>query len=172
MNRRRGVKPHDTALACSVHRTHHSKAEKLASSHELRSKIMRAVRRERTTPERAVAEFLGNNGVRFRTNVRNLPGTPDLANKKRRFAVYVHGCFWHRHPGCRKASTPKSNVEFWRVKFLQNVERDRRKYLELRKLGFEVVVVWECETREAARMTHKLKSVLERSYKLTPRYDR
>jgi DNA mismatch endonuclease (patch repair protein) len=121
---------------------------------------MRAVRREKTTPELAVARFLGAHGVRFRTNVRSLPGSPDLANKSRRFAVYVHGCFWHRHSGCSRATTPKNNAEFWRTKFEQNVARDRRKEQALRDLGFEVAVVWECETRDEGQLWRTLAGVL------------
>lgn len=123
---------------------------------------MRAVPRERTTPELAVARFLRSRGLRFRTNVRSLPGSPDLANKTRKFAVYVHGCFWHRHSGCKKATTPKDNAEFWRTKFDENVARDRRKERALRNLGFEVVVVWECEAADDARLIHALRPILRR----------
>lgn len=130
---------------------------------ELRSRIMRAVRRERTTPELAVARYLRARGVRFRTNVRSLPGSPDLANKTRKLAVYVHGCFWHRHPGCKKATTPKDNADFWRTKFEQNVARDRRKEEALRELGFEVAVVWECESGDEKRLDRALRKVLRRA---------
>lgn len=126
-----------------------------------RSRIMRSVRREKTKPELAVARFLGSRGVRFGTNVRSLPGSPDLANKSRRFAVYVHGCFWHRHPGCRKATTPKQNAAFWATKFAQNVARDRVKEQALRDLGFEVAVVWECETTDDATLGRALRKILE-----------
>lgn len=135
---------------------------------ELRSRIMRAVRRERTTPELAVARFLRARGVRFRTNVRSLPGSPDLANKRKRFAIYVHGCFWHRHTGCKKTTTPKSNADFWRTKFEQNVARDRRKEEALRDLGFEVAVVWECEAGDEKRLGHALRKVLRRANDPSP----
>lgn len=128
-----------------------------------RSRIMRAVRQEKTKPELAVARFLRARGVRFRMNVRSLPGSPDLANKSRGFAVYVHGCFWHRHPGCGRATTPKNNAEFWRTKFEQNVARDQRKERALRGLGFEVAVVWECETHDDGLLSRALEGVLERA---------
>ena len=114
----------------------------------VRSRIMRSVRRERTDPEEAVAAALRRAGVRFRRNVRSLPGSPDLANKRRRFAVYVHGCFWHRHPGCPRATTPKANAKFWRTKFASNVERDARKEQALRALGYDVEVIWECQAKD------------------------
>ena len=132
----------------------------------VRSRIMRSVRRERTSPELAVARFLRSKGVRFRTNVPSLPGSPDLANKKRRFAVYVHGCFWHRHSGCKKATTPKDNAEFWKRKFEQNVARDRRKEAALRDLGFEVAVVWECEVADEDRLRYALRNVLRRAFSM------
>lgn len=130
---------------------------------DLRSRIMRAVRRERTTPELVVAQFLRARGVRFRTNVRSLPGSPDLANKTRKLAVYVHGCFWHRHPGCKKGTTPKDNAEFWRTKFEQNVARDSRKEGALRELGYEVAVVWECEVADEKRLDRALRKLVRRA---------
>jgi DNA mismatch endonuclease (patch repair protein) len=116
---------------------------------ELRSQIMRSVRQERTGPEDAVAAAIVRAGIRFRRNGRSLPGSPDLANKTRRFAIFVHGCFWHRHPGCPKATTPKTNIEFWLNKFLANLERDSRKEESLRAIGYNVQVIWECETQDA-----------------------
>ena len=129
----------------------------------MRSHIMRSVPRERTEPELVVGKFLSTHGIRFRSNARSLPGTPDIANKSRKFAVYVHGCFWHRHRGCRRATTPKDNAEFWLNKFQQNVERDARKESELRSLGFEVAVVWECEVYDEKRLSRALARVLKRA---------
>lgn len=86
-------------------------------------------------------------GIRFRTNCADLPGSPDLSNRRRRIAVFVHGCYWHHHTGCKYATVPKRNRAFWLAKLEANKRRDRRKARELRKLGFKVVTVWECETR-------------------------
>ena len=116
---------------------------------ELRSHIMRLVHQEQTGPESAVAAATVRAGIRFRRNVRSLPGSTDLANKTRRFAIFVYGCFWHRHPGFRKATTPKTNVEFWLNKFLANIKRDSRKEESLRAIGYNVQVIWECETQDA-----------------------
>jgi len=130
---------------------------------ETRSRIMRAVPRERTTPELEVARFLRAKGLQFRTNVRSLPGSPDLANKTKRFAIYVHGCFWHRHAACKKTTTPKDNAEFWRKKFEQNIARDRRNEEALRELGFEVAVVWECEVHDKPRLDTALRKIIRRA---------
>lgn len=82
-------------------------------------------------------------GYRFRVNIKGLPGSPDVAFTGRRKAVFVHGCFWHRHPGCRYASEPKTRKEFWKAKFIANIERDIRKKKELEELGWATNTVWE-----------------------------
>lgn len=110
-----------------------------------RSASMRRVRQRDTPAEMAVRRALHSLGARFRVNVRGLPGSPDIANRSRKKAVFVHGCFWHRHPGCRRATTPRKNEDFWIAKFEANVDRDRRKASELRDLGYDVLTVWECE---------------------------
>jgi DNA mismatch endonuclease (patch repair protein) len=96
-------------------------------------------------PERLVRSALHRVGYRFRLHRKNLPGKPDIVLPKHRTVVFVHGCFWHRHKGCRCAYTPKSRVAFWSAKFESNVERDRRNAREHRRLGWKVVTVWECE---------------------------
>ena len=105
-----------------------------------------------TTPERAVRSALHRLGFRFRLHVRGLPGSPDIVLPKHRTVVFVHGCFWHRHPRCRHAATPKSRVAFWREKFAGNVRRDQRNFAALRRLGWRVVTVWECQTHESTRL--------------------
>ena len=89
-------------------------------------------------------------GLRFRLHRRDLPGTPDLVFPRYRVVVFVHGCFWHRHEGCRKSGMPKTHVEYWRRKFARNVERERQQVRKLTELGWSVYVVWECETKDAA----------------------
>lgn len=88
-------------------------------------------------------------GIGYRLQARDLPGRPDIVMRGARIAIFVHGCFWHRHPGCRHASTPKSSVAFWHDKFRANVARDRRSIDRLLASGWRVGVVWECETRGA-----------------------
>jgi len=116
---------------------------------------MKRVKRERTAPEEAVAAILREMGIRTRRNVKSLPGSPDFANKARHFAIFVNGCFWHGHAGCRLATIPKSNSEFWREKLTANRLRDARKVRALRKQGFAVTTLWECQSM--ARMVAQLR---------------
>jgi DNA mismatch endonuclease (patch repair protein) len=111
-----------------------------------RQALMRRVRRAGTPAEKAVASLCRDLGLRYRLNVRSLPGSPDLANKKGGWAIFVHGCFWHRHPGCAKATMPKRNAKFWREKFEANSRRDEIKIAALEAAGYHVAIVWECET--------------------------
>lgn len=119
---------------------------------EARSRNMAKIRGRDTGPEMLVRRAAHALGLRFRLHRRDLPGTPDLVFPGRRIALFVHGCFWHRHPGCRMAYSPKSRVDFWQTKFDGNVERDARKQRELAEAGWTAVVIWECETRDQARL--------------------
>lgn len=100
-------------------------------------------------------------GKRYRRNVKSLPGSPDLANKSRKWAVFANGCFWHHHAGCRLATVPSRNVRFWRRKFAENRERDARKIAQLRQLGLQVVVVWQCELKDRDRLVQRLSNLGE-----------
>ena len=122
-----------------------------------RSDIMRAVKRAHTKPEIIVRKALHALGLRFRLHRRDLPGSPDIVLPRFRTVVFVHGCFWHRHPGCRHATTPKSRQEYWLPKFEANVERDARKEAQLRELGWRVAVIWECETKSLAALEARLR---------------
>lgn len=124
---------------------------------------MRAVRTEGTAPELLVRKILSDLGVAYRLNVRSLPGTPDLANKSKEFAIFVHGCFWHRHEGCPLSTTPASNVAFWSEKFRGNVVRDRLAIEKCGERNMAVLVVWECETRHADLCRAKIVSFLNRA---------
>lgn len=130
-----------------------------------RSRIMRAVRQAHTGPELIVRKLLHGLGLRFRLQQRCLPGTPDIVLPKHRTAVFVHGCFWHRHAGCSKTTTPKTRTEFWREKFDRNVLRDREMELSLINAGWRVLTVWECETR----LPEKLKGRLRYEFELDRR---
>jgi DNA mismatch endonuclease, patch repair protein len=127
-----------------------------------RSALMRRVRQRGTKAEDEVAAVLRDLGIRFRRNVRSLPGSPDLANKSRKWAVFVNGCFWHRHQGCVRTTTPTRNRAFWLAKFAANTVRDKAKTMLLRSMGFKVVVVWECETADGARLRRRLGKLGER----------
>lgn len=123
-----------------------------------RSDIMRAVPRRNTMPEIVVRRLLHQLGLRFRLHRKDLPGTPDVVLPKYRTALFIHGCFWHRHPECRFSTSPKTNKAFWEAKFAANVERDARKTRELEALGWRALVVWSCETRELDRLAARLGS--------------
>lgn len=110
-----------------------------------RSKRMSRIRGKDTKPELALRKVLHGLGFRYRLNVPNLPGKPDIVFPRYKTVVFVHGCFWHRHPGCKIATTPKSNTEFWIQKFEKNKERDARARKALEESGWRVLVVWECE---------------------------
>ena len=109
-----------------------------------RSERMSRIHSKNTLPELTLRRLLHSLGYRYRLDVRELPGRPDIVLPKHRAAIFVHGCFWHRHKGCKIASTPKSNTSFWLEKFSRNVERDARVTRKLRRLGWRVFIVWEC----------------------------
>jgi len=119
---------------------------------------MARIRQKGTRIEAAVASALRDLGLHYRKNVRKLPGSPDFANKSKRWAVFVHGCFWHHHRGCHRATVPKSNRRFWLNKFRDNKRRDARSVRLLRREGYRVVVVWECQVHQ---IRGKLTKILE-----------
>lgn len=116
-----------------------------------RSQRMARIRSSNTSPELALRRELHSLGLRFTLNNRKLPGKPDLVFPRHRAIVFVHGCFWHRHPGCNIATTPKSNTPFWQEKFDRNVARDSRVAAELTQLGWRVFVAWECGVQSGVR---------------------
>ncbi len=117
-------------------------------SPEARSMNMSHIRGKDTKLELKVRKYLFHNGFRYRKNVRTLPGAPDIVLKKYKSVIFVHGCYWHRHQYCKLATTPKSNVEFWQKKFAANIANDEKHYSELEKLGWNVIVIWECEIKK------------------------
>ena len=125
---------------------------------EYRSDLMKRVRQTGTAPELAVRGILAEIGVRYRLNVRGLPGRPDIANKARRKAIFVHGCFWHFHKECGRGKIPERNKDFWAEKLRANRRRDRKKVEALERLGFDVLVIWECELSSPALLKRQLES--------------
>lgn len=113
-----------------------------------RSEMMAGIKGKDTKPEMAVRGFLHRNGFRYRLHKTGIPGKPDLVLAKHRACIFVHGCYWHRHPGCRLAYTPKSQVEKWNRKFSENVARDKRQRKELLETRWRVAVIWECAIRD------------------------
>lgn len=117
-------------------------------STEKRSSMMGRIRGRDTQAELLVRSYLHRAGLRFKTNDRSLPGSPDLVFPKYRCVIFVHGCFWHRHPGCRFATTPASRVEFWNSKFAANMARDKKAEASLLALGWRPLTIWECEVHD------------------------
>ncbi|WHS59662.1 MULTISPECIES: very short patch repair endonuclease [unclassified Pseudomonas] len=128
---------------------------------ETRSRMMAAITGKNTQPELALRRFLHANGYRFRLHRKDLPGKPDIVIPKLRTCIFVHGCFWHRHAGCRYATTPKTRSEFWAAKFSRNVERDLENVYALRSLGWRVITVWECEIKRGSECLSQLHHALK-----------
>lgn len=132
------------------------------------SRIMKAVGQKDTRPEMITRRSLHALGYRFRLHRRDLPGSPDIVLPKHRTTIFVHGCFWHRHEGCAKATVPKTRRAFWEDKFEANKVRDRKAIVALQDLGWNVQVVWECQTRNVCELETSLNRMLrfrkQRSY--------
>lgn len=120
---------------------------------------MGRIRQKGTAPELLVRKACSELGLHYRTRNRDLPGSPDLANRTHRWALFVNGCYWHHHKGCPKATTPKSNAEFWLAKFARNQQRDIAARHALRRFGYYVVTVWQCEAEVASKLAHRLRKL-------------
>ena len=118
---------------------------------ETRSYNMSRIKGRKTKPEEIIAKYLFSQGFRYRRNVKKLPGTPDIVLKKYKTVIFVNGCFWHMHEGCKYFVWPKDNSEFWKTKLLANKERDEKEKKEIEELGWKVIVVWECQLKKAER---------------------
>ena len=123
---------------------------------------MKLVRQRNTAPELAVRQLLWALGLRYRTNVRSLPGSPDLANVSQGWALFVHGCFWHSHTGFRLATVPKKNRAWWVEKLNGNKKRDARKRRLLRERGLKVITVWQCQLARPVQLERRLSRELPR----------
>ena len=126
-----------------------------------RAALMRRIRQRGTSAELAVAAVLRALGHSYRLNVKKLPGSPDFANRKRGWALFVHGCFWHHHAGCRRATIPKTNRAFWRKKFADNRRRDAKALQALRTAGLTALVLWGCEALEPTLLPERVSDMLE-----------
>lgn len=124
-----------------------------------RSERMARIHGRDTKPEMVVRRLLHGMGYRYRLHRGDLPGKPDIVFGKRKKAIFIHGCFWHRHddPACRLARLPKSRLDFWKPKLSANAERDALKQEALKRLGWNVLVVWECELRQSEQLENKLR---------------
>ena len=127
---------------------------------EQRSRMMSGIRCKNTKPELLLRSALHALGFRFRIQRKDLPGKPDIVLPKYKTIIFVHGCFWHRHPGCKYAYTPKSNVEFWMNKLEGNVIRDRLTEKTLEEMGWRVLIVWECEIKTLVENASHLREMV------------
>jgi DNA mismatch endonuclease, patch repair protein len=125
-----------------------------------RSERMGRIKSKDTKPELSVRRALFGLGYRYRLHQKDLPGKPDLVFPARRKVIFIHGCFWHAHQGCSVANLPKTRTDFWKSKFQRNCDRDLTNQSELRKLGWRVLTVWECETKNKPRLIRRIVSYL------------
>ena len=126
----------------------------------IRSELMARVRDKHSKPERVVRRMAHRLGYRFRLHRKDLPGTPDLVFPKSQKAILVHGCFWHRHTGCNRTTSPKTRSAYWADKFETNKRRDKIKQRRLRQLGWDILIIWECETLNIDKLAKRLSSFL------------
>jgi DNA mismatch endonuclease, patch repair protein len=124
-----------------------------------RRALMQRVRQKGTPAEKIVAKTCRALGLRYRLNVKSLPGSPDIANKSQRWAIFVNGCFWHHHKACRLGTMPKRNRTFWRKKFAANRKRDAKKIRQLRDAGFRVMIVWQCQAETSRHLRMRLSNL-------------
>lgn len=129
-------------------------ADSLTPEH--RSWNMSRIKSKDTKPEKIVRSILHRMGFRFRLHRKDLPGSPDIVLPKHHTVIFVHGCFWHRHEGCKECTTPKTNTKFWLEKFQKNIERDQNAQRSLDELGWHVVTVWACETKGPELLSRRL----------------
>ena len=141
-------------------------------SEEKRSYVMSCVSSKDTKPEKIVRSFLHRAGFRFRLHSPALPGKPDLVLAKYKTAIFVHGCFWHRHQGCKRTTTPATRREFWMEKFKKNVRRDNLNHKKLKEQGWEVIVVWECKLEKIKNREEELKNLVQTLTQLPKRGSR
>ena len=125
-------------------------------SQKIRSQMMAGIRNKDTKPEMLVRQYLHSLGFRFRLHNRIGKSRPDITLARWNTCIFVHGCYWHRHSGCKLASEPKSNKDFWKNKFSKNIERDKRNIAELESLGWSVGIIWECSVRNCTFMDGRL----------------
>ncbi|WP_456096666.1 very short patch repair endonuclease [Phocaeicola coprophilus] len=126
---------------------------------EQRSRCMAAIRSRDTKPEMVVRRFLFSKGLRYRVNDHKLPGSPDIVLKKYKTVIFIDGCFWHGHDGCKYYQLPKTNVDFWRHKITMNIARDYSNNVDLKLAGWHVIRIWECEIKTKAKRKNTLEAL-------------
>jgi len=130
-------------------------------STEMRSWNMSRIRSKNTKPEIIVRSLLHRMGYRFRLHQKKLPGTPDIVLRKYKTVIFVNGCYWHRHKGCKRCTTPSENQDYWLPKFERRIQKDRENIRELKKLGWKIIVVWECEIKNEKKILKKIEKLTQ-----------
>jgi DNA mismatch endonuclease (patch repair protein) len=125
-------------------------------SKEERSLNMSKIRSKNTLPEIRIRKALWHMGYRYRLHYKQLPGKPDIVMTKQKIVIFVHGCFWHRHKNCIEASRPKTNSDYWETKINRNIERDKKNQKEIKKLGYKIIIIWECFVKKDMEENIKL----------------
>jgi len=131
-------------------------------SKDKRSQIMSKISGKATKPEILVRKFLFAQGFRYRKNDKQLPGKPDIVLPKYKTVIFVHGCFWHGHQNCKKSALPQTNYEFWKNKIQRNVGRDKSNQRDLRKLGWKIIVIWQCQIKNRELFGKTMKRVIQK----------
>jgi len=126
------------------------------------SKRMSSIIPNKTKPELYVKNILDDNGYEYESNVTELPGRPDIVFRNKKKIIFIHGCFWHRHKGCKKNTTPKKNVLYWKNKFKKTCERDKNNQKKLKNMGWDIKVVWECELQNSTSISEDIIKFIER----------
>ena len=127
-----------------------------------RSQIMSRIKGKDTLPEKTVRRILHRMGYRFRLHVKDLPGKPDIVLPKHNKIIFVHGCFWHGHRGCKRAARPESNSEFWNRKIDSNIKRDEKNLKALRSMGWDVLIIWQCQMENKEKLRRKISEFMEK----------
>ena len=128
-------------------------------THEQRSRCMAAIKSKGTKPEMDVRRFLFSKGLRYRVNNHKLPGSPDIVLKKYRTVIFIDGCFWHGHKGCKYYRLPKTNIDFWRHKIVMNIARDYANNVDLQLAGWRIIRIWECEIKTMVKRNITLEAL-------------
>lgn len=127
-----------------------------------RSQIMSKISGKETKPEILVRKFLFAQGLRYKKNDKRLLGKPDIVLPKHKIVIFVNGCFWHNHRNCKKSALPQTNREFWRVKILRNMEKDKFNQNELKRLGWKIIVIWQCQIKNRGLFEKRMKWVIKK----------
>jgi DNA mismatch endonuclease (patch repair protein) len=122
---------------------------------------MSRIRSKNTKPEIAVRKAISKYGVKYRLHLSNLPGKPDIVIRKKKIVIFINGCFWHQHNGCKRKSLPKTNIEYWNKKLSDNIEKQNRNIVDLKNLGWKVGLVWECQTKNNMMLDYVLREIID-----------